>query len=316
VGSTFHFTATFDTGPESAPAARRSALAGVSVLAVDDNAVNRRVLGEQLTRGGMRPTLVDGGRAALEALTEAAVAGRPFAVVLLDANMPECDGFTVAEEIMNRPDLAGATIMMLTSAGEYGDGGRCRTLGVAGYLTKPISEPALLDAISAALPSTTLHAGPIVAAPAAVPVRIVPSVRRVRVLLVEDNIVNQRVAVGLLTRRGHTVTVTSNGREALTALERELFDVILMDIQMPLLGGVETTAEIRALERRTGERVCIVAMTAHAMSGDRERFLAAGMDDHLSKPIDPALLFAAVEHARARPTDDDAVCVAAQAADD
>jgi PAS domain S-box-containing protein len=303
VGSTFHFTAAFDMAAEPLPAHRRPTVSGVSVLVVDDNAVNRRIFGEQLSRGHMRPTLVDGGRAALEALTDAALAGRPFAVVLLDANMPECDGFTVAEQIMNRPELAGATIMMLTSSGEYGDAARCRTLRVAAYLTKPISEPALLDAISAALPSPTQTAGPIVAAGAGVPERIAPSVRRVRVLLAEDNIVNQRVAVGLLTRRGHTVTVTSNGRDALAALEREAFDVVLMDIQMPELGGVEATAEIRARERRTGGRAYIVAMTAHAMSGDRERFLAAGMDGYLSKPIDPALLFAIVEQDRARPVD-------------
>jgi CheY-like chemotaxis protein len=301
VGSTFHFTAAFDTTADPAPARGRPTIDGVSVLVVDDNAVNRRIFYQQLSRGHMRPTLVDGGRAALKALTDAALAGRPFAVVLLDANMPECDGFTVAEQIANRPELAGATIMMLTSSGEYGDAARCRTLGVAAYLTKPISEPALLDAISAALPSATPATGPIVAVPAVVPERIAPSVRSVRVLLAEDNLVNQRVAVGLLTRRGHAVTVTSNGRDALAALEREAFDVVLMDIQMPQLGGVEATAEIRARECQTGGRAYIVAMTAHAMSGDRERFLAAGMDGYLSKPIDPALLFALVEHDHARP---------------
>jgi PAS domain S-box-containing protein len=313
VGSTFHFTAAFDTAVKPTQPRERPTVAGVSVLVVDDNAVNRRIFGEQLSRAQMRPTLVDGGRAALAALTDAARAGCPFAVVLLDANMPECDGFTVAEQIVNRPELAGATIMMLTSSGEYGDAARCRALGVAAYLTKPISEPALLDAISAALPSPTPTAVPTIAA-SAVPQRIAPAVRRVRVLLAEDNIVNQRVAVGLLTRRGHAVTVTSNGREAIAALEREDFDVVLMDVQMPELGGIEATAEIRARECRTGGHVYIVAMTAHAMSGDRERFLALAMDGYLSKPIDAAQLFAIVEQDRATPTAGEAVRVASEPA--
>ena len=306
MGSTFHFTAAFGRAVTPTQSRRRPAVAGLSVLVVDDNAVNRRIFGEQLSRGHMRPTLVDGGRAALEALTDAARAGRPFAVVLLDANMPECDGFTVAEQIVIRPELGGATIMMLTSSGEYGDTTRCRALGVAAYLTKPISEPALLDAISAALSSSTPAAGPTIV-PRDAPMRNASAVRRVRVLLAEDNIVNQRVVVGLLTRRGHTVTVTSNGREAMAALEREDFDVILMDVQMPELGGLEATAEIRARELRTGGRAYIIGLTAHAMSGDRERFLAAGMDGYLSKPIDPAVLFAILEEDRARPTADDSV---------
>jgi two-component system sensor histidine kinase/response regulator len=260
--------------------------------------VNRRIFGAQLSRWHMRPTLVDGGRAALDALTTASLEGRPFALVLLDANMPECDGFKVAAEIVNKPELAGATIMMLTSSGEYGDSSRCREVGVTAYLTKPISANDLLEAISIALPLQTGAAGPIVPAAAVVPARAAPSVRRASVLLAEDNVVNQRVAVGLLKRRGHDVTVASNGHDALAALERETFDVVLMDIQMPELGGLEATAEIRARERRTGGRAYIVAMTAHAMSGDRERFLAAGVDGYLSKPIDPEMLYAVVEQDR------------------
>jgi PAS domain S-box-containing protein len=307
-GSAFHFTAAFDTAA-APPAADRpppSTLAGLSVLVVDDNAVNRRIFAEQLSRWHMKPTLVDGGRAALHALTAAAREGRPFAMVLLDANMPDYDGYSVAEQIAKRPELVGVTIMMLTSSGEYGDATRCRELGIAAYLIKPIAAPDLLEAISAALPSQKRLAGPIVppAGPAlpAAAVRLAqtpPSRRSVRVLLAEDNIVNQRVAVGLLTRRGHQVTVAANGLDALAALERESFDVVLMDVQMPELGGLEATAEIRARERRTGGRAYIVAMTAHAMTGDRERFLAAGMDGYLSKPIDPEMLFAVVEQDRA-----------------
>jgi two-component system sensor histidine kinase/response regulator len=166
-------------------------------------------------------------------------------------------------------------------------------------VTKPIAGNDLLEAIGAALPSQKPAAGPIVPAAAAVtPVQTPPPAARARVLLAEDNIVNQRVAVGLLTRRGHHVSVAGNGLDALAALERESFDVVLMDVQMPVLGGLEATAEIRARERRTGGHAYIVAMTAHAMSGDRERFLAAGMDGYLSKPIDPEMLFAVVEQDR------------------
>jgi PAS domain S-box-containing protein len=302
VGSTFHFTAAFDTAAPPTTVRRPPIVAGLSVLVVDDNAVNRRIFGEQLSRWHMKPTLVDGGRAALDALTTAALEGRPFALVLLDANMPDCDGFTVAEQIASRPELAGPTIMMLTSSGAYGDSARCRELGLAAYLTKPINGKDLLEAIGVALPSRAPAATPIVPAPAVVPAQRSPAVRRARVLLAEDNVVNQRVAVGLLTRRGHDVTVTSNGYDALAALEREAFDVVLMDVQMPELGGLEATAEIRTRERRTGGHAYIVAMTAHAMSGDRERFLAAGMDGYLSKPIDPDMLFAIVEQDRTGPT--------------
>jgi PAS domain S-box-containing protein len=300
-GSAFHFTAAFDTAAAPPAVARPPIVTGLSVLVVDDNAVNRRILGEQLSRWHMRPTLVDGGRAALDALTTAALEGRPFAVVLLDANMPDCDGYAVAEQIAKRPELARTTIMMLTSSGEYGDATRCRELGIASYLTKPITGKDLLEAIGAALPSEKPGAGAAVPPAAVARAPTPPSARHARILLAEDNIVNQRVAVGLLTRRGHHVTVTSNGLEAVAALEREAFDVVLMDVQMPRLGGLEATAEIRARERGTGHRAYIVAMTAHAMSGDRERFLAAGMDGYLSKPIDPEMLFAVVEQDRTGP---------------
>jgi two-component system sensor histidine kinase/response regulator len=299
-GSAFHFTAAFDTAAAPPTVGRPPpAVAGLSVLVVDDNAVNRRIFGEQLSRWHMKPTLADGGRAALDALTAAAVAGRPFALVLLDANMPDPDGYGVAAQIAKRPELAGLTIVMLTSSDEHGDSTRCRELGIAAHVTKPIAGNDLLEAISAALPPQKPAAGPIVPAAAAVtPVQTPPPAARARVLLAEDNIVNQRVAVGLLTRRGHHVSVAGNGLDALAALERESFDVVLMDVQMPVLGGLEATAEIRARERRTGGHAYIVAMTAHAMSGDRERFLAAGMDGYLSKPIDPEMLFAVVEQDR------------------
>jgi len=293
-GSVFTFTIVAPIGrvlPRDRP---EPLLDGLNVLVVDDNAVNRRILVEQVTRWQMVPVAVDSGRAALEALTSAAQAGEPFALVLLDANMPDLDGFSVAEEISRRSELAGATIMMLTSSGHYGDSTRCRELGIAAYLTKPVKQPELLDSISAVLQGRDrwVDRGYAPAAPAA-------AASSVRVLLAEDNLVNCAVAVGLLTRRGHHVVVAGNGVEAVEALERDTFDVVLMDMQMPVMGGLEATIQIRAREQAVPSRprVRIVALTAHAMQGDRERCLEAGMDGYVSKPVDRFELYAAVEGA-------------------
>jgi len=192
-----------------------------------------------------------------------------------------------------RSELAGATIMMLSSSGHHAETSRCRALSVAAYLTKPIQASDLHDAICRVLKQR-----------AKTHQTVEPSAKRatgrtehsLRVLLAEDNIVNQRVAVGLLTNRGHVVTVANNGLEALAALERQPFDVVLMDVQMPEMGGLEATAAIRQREQETGGHTRILAMTAHAMNGDRERCLSAGMDGYMSKPIDPAMLYATLEH--------------------
>jgi PAS domain S-box-containing protein len=288
-GSTFQFTLEGVVADVPDTERHEPLLADLPVLVIDDNAVNRRILYEQLTRWQMKPTAVEGGQAALDALSAAALAGNPFVLVLLDANMPGLDGFAVAEEMARRSELAGATIMMLTSAGQYGDAARCRELNISAYLTKPIKQANLLEAICRVLEHGAATA-PVVRSPLAV-----PGATRVKVLLAEDNLVNRRVAVGLLTKRGHDVTVAGNGIEALAAFDREHFDVVLMDVQMPEMGGVEATAIIREREQRTGQHMRIVALTAHAMTGDRERYLAAGMDGYLAKPIDRLELFAAVE---------------------
>jgi signal transduction histidine kinase/CheY-like chemotaxis protein len=299
-GSTFHFTIALDvTGPSEPPRAGTRP-PRLRVLIVDDNDVNRRIFVEQVTRWGMTPTAVSSGRAALEALAGAERARQPFELVLLDANMPEMDGFEVASHIAARPDLAGATVMMLSSSAEYGERARCAELGISSYLAKPVYAADLLAAIERAIGSRPAAAAPPAAASMTVSTAagalIKPAeVRQARVLLVEDNVVNQRVASGLLTRRGHQVTLAQDGREALARLDEETFDVVLMDLQMPVMSGLEATAAIRQRERVTGQHVRIVAMTAHAMSDDRDRCLAGGMDGYLSKPIDPALLFAVVE---------------------
>ena len=291
-GSTFHFTAAFkmtELARSEHPA--EPALAEIRVLIVDDNPVNRLILETQLKRWHTRPTSVENGRAALTALADAADAGIPFILVLLDVNMPELDGFQVAERIHEMPQLAGATIMMLSSSGHHGESVRCRELGVAAYLTKPIQAPDLYDAICRVLNRAVAEQ------PRKASARPMGKASRtVRVLLAEDNVVNQRVAVGLLEKRGHEVVVAGNGLEAIAALERASFDVVLMDVQMPEMGGLEATAAIRKREQESGSgHARIIAMTAHAMTGDRERCLAAGMDGYLSKPIDPTMLYATVE---------------------
>jgi CheY-like chemotaxis protein len=296
-GSTFQFSVPFEITsavPVSAVPGHVPRLVGMRVLVVDDNAVNRKILETQLTRWRMKPVVVSGGQAALEELAGAARDSDPFGLVLLDAQMPDLDGFDVAAAIGKRPELAGSTIMMLSSGGEYGDSSRCRELGIAAYLTKPVKQSDLFDSISRIVEGAT--AARANAAAAAAPTDT--ATRRLSVLLAEDNVVNQRVAVGLLTRRGHTVTVANDGLEVLTELDRQPFDVVLMDVQMPEMGGFEASQAIRAREAEKGGHMPIIAMTAHAMAGDRERCLAAGMDGYLSKPIDPPALFAAIEGER------------------
>jgi signal transduction histidine kinase/DNA-binding response OmpR family regulator/HPt (histidine-containing phosphotransfer) domain-containing protein len=292
-GSTFSFTASFGVGPEIASRERRLP-AGLRVLVVDDNAVNRRILVGQLTRWDVTPIVVAGGEEALEALAILSQKGERVDLILLDAQMPGMDGFELAKQIGSRADLTGATIMMLTSSGRYDDAGLCRELGIAACLTKPIASFDLHAAICAVLDAEASRVKKAEERQSAPPPP--EKVRARRVLLAEDNIVNQRVAVGLLKRRGHHVTVVENGQEAVDAVEREQFDIVLMDIQMPVMGGLEATKAIRERESEASrDRVRIVAMTAHAMSGDRERCLAAGMDGYLSKPTESRTLFAEVE---------------------
>jgi signal transduction histidine kinase/CheY-like chemotaxis protein/HPt (histidine-containing phosphotransfer) domain-containing protein len=296
-GSTFHFTVMLGL-TDARPELMALDLTDVPVLVVDDNAVNRRVLHDLLLRWKMRPAVAESGAAAIRALAEARQSGRPFSLVLLDVNMPEMDGFEVASRVRSDPQLGGATIMMLSSSGQHGEAARCKSMGIANHLTKPIDQRDLLSAISRAL---AREQGPRPRLPQSMLPAELPE-RRLHVLLAEDNTVNQRLAASLLERRGHRVTIAANGREALAALERLPIDVILMDVQMPEMGGFETTAAIREAERETGEHVPIVAMTAHAMKGDRERCLTAGMDDYVTKPLDSKRLCAIVEDLAANRT--------------
>jgi len=282
-GSTFHFTAQMEQMPEARaeqPMADITALRGLSVLVVDDNEVNRKILIRLLDRWQMQAVVVDGGQAALAAVERAEAAGAPFQLILLDAHMPEMDGFELARRIHGTPSLAASTVMMLSSAPHVEDADRCRETGIRRYLVKPIFQNELQQAILSELQGRIAPAG---RKPATAPdMRPGPALR---ILLAEDNVVNQKVAARVLERRGHTITLANNGAEAVTLYARDKFDVILMDIQMPEMNGYEATTAIRDRERTTGAHVPIIALTAHAMTGDRGRCLAAGMDDYVSKPI-------------------------------
>jgi two-component system, sensor histidine kinase and response regulator len=297
-GSTFHFTARFAlAAAPAAPAPVLDAidLRGVSVLIVDDNAPHRRRLEEMLSGWDMVPTLVGSAPEALATLQLAQESGRPFRLVVADARMPDADGFSLAEALQTDPAIANGTVVILTSAGEPGDAARCRELGVAAYLTKPIKRSDLREAILSALGLQPAHKE----RPLLVTRHSLREARRAgRILLVEDNPVNQLVARRVLETRGYTIVTANNGQEALAILDAAAFVgfvCVLMDVQMPEMDGFQCTALIRKREQMTGGRLPIIAITAHAMEGDEARCLAAGMDGYLSKPIQPDELFDLVE---------------------
>jgi signal transduction histidine kinase/CheY-like chemotaxis protein len=293
-GSTFHFTAWLGVvnTVTTLSLAEPVHLTGLPVLVVDDNASNRRFLEEVLTRWGMRPTLVESGKAALESLRLARDSGQPFPLVLTDAQMPGMDGFKLAHLIQQNSQTSGTPIVMLASAGQPGDAARCRESGIAGYLAKPVRQTELREAISQVLSPESRQSK----------LRLVTrhSLREgkaaaLRILLAEDNVVNQTLAKRLLEKHGHQVVVTSSGREALAAVEQQRFDLVLMDVHMPDMDGLEATSAIREKERATRTHLPIIAMTACAMTGDRDRCLQAGMDGYVSKPIHAQELLEAIE---------------------
>ena len=281
-GSTFHFQLPFGAGrPREATHVADVDLVDLPVLVVDDNDTNRRLISAMVEQWKMKPAAVAGGEAAIAWLESARRAGQSIPLVLLDAHMPDMDGFEVARAIRERPELACAAILMLTSDDRAGDTARCRELGISTYLVKPLAQRELLASIVSALAGAP--------EPHRAALRRLetsaPGGACLRLLLAEDNKVNQALAAGLLKRDGHAVTIVSDGRAAVAASIAASFDAILMDVQMPEMSGFEATAAIRAHERAAGVRTRIIAMTAHAMQGDRERCLAAGMDDYVSKPI-------------------------------
>jgi signal transduction histidine kinase/DNA-binding response OmpR family regulator len=290
-GCAFHFTVAMAAGlvGERSVAAP---LEGVPILIVDDNPANRKILVEMLSASGMKPLAVASAEEALARLDRAHAAGHPFPLAILDFQMPDMDGFTLAARIRAQAELRYTRLFLLTSAGQRGDAARCQEIGIEVYLMKPVERATLLAAIAHSL-------GRPAAAGTAPLTRhsLNPARRKLRVLLAEDNAINQKLAVHLLEKHGHSVQVASDGVEAVAAVEAGEFDLVLMDVQMPNMSGLEAAAAIRTLERGTGKHIPIVAMTAHAMKGDQERCLEAGMDGYISKPIQPDHMMEAIARA-------------------
>jgi two-component system sensor histidine kinase/response regulator len=281
-GSRFHFTARFGEGAEMVDdGVPGVSLVGLQVLVVDDNETNRRILDEVLRHWQAVPTLASGGVEALARMKRALAAGTPFQLALLDVNMPEMDGFTLAERMRDIPTLTGPSILMLSSADHSDALQRCQELSLSAYIVKPVTQADLYAAILRALgaaPRADAARSKSLATPEA-------AAQSLRVLLAEDNPVNQKLAIHLLERMGHTVRLAHNGVQAVGLYREEPFDLICMDLQMPEMGGIQATAEIRRFEGERGTRTPIIALTAHAMQGDRERCLDADMDGYVSKPV-------------------------------
>ncbi|MCX5873831.1 MAG: response regulator, partial [Deltaproteobacteria bacterium] len=295
-GSVFHFTARF--GIAAQPVRRvipkeKSILKDVTVLVVDDNATNRKILEETLRSWDMRPTLAADSKAAIDVIIAANSKGEHFSLALLDFMMPGMNGFELAEAISRSRGTNIEKIMMLTSGGQRGDAAKCKELGISAYLMKPIKQSDLLDAILMTMQKTSTGEQ----SSSLITRHSVREARsRLNILLAEDNPVNQKLAVKILEKMGHTISVASNGIEVLDILENDHFQMILMDVQMPIMDGFEATKAIRDKEKLTGGHLPIVAMTAHAMIGDKEKCLAVGMDGYVSKPINPNELSSVIEN--------------------
>lgn len=297
-GSTFHFTGVFQLADTEQPKAPRRVIdqvQGMNVLVVDDNATNRRILEQMLLSWNMRPTLVNGGPAALKALDAATAAGQTFPLIITDHNMPGMDGFTLTEKIKEMQYPGDPVIIMLTSTQLVGDTARSRAVGINTFMTKPVNQSDLYNIILKALgvtPPTSNKKDRFKGLDLAA---LSKEMRPLKLLLAEDNPINQTLAITILEGWGHTVIVANDGQEAVEAVQREPFDVILMDMQMPRKDGFEATAAVREYERGTGRRTPIIALTAHALKGDRERCLEGGMDGYVSKPLQDEDLFAEID---------------------
>jgi two-component system, sensor histidine kinase and response regulator len=288
-GSTFHFTVRFpvaEAKAQSPSPVLAAELRGLSVLVVDDNETNRRILYEMTGEWGMRPCAAESGALALAAIETAQQKGDPFRLLLIDGNMPVMDGFELAERIQKRKPRNGeaeATVLMLTSGGQPGEANRCRQLGISAYLLKPVLKADLLAAILSALSQRYVEMN---ASPTLVTRHTLrESARKLRILVAEDNPVNQVVIIRALQKMGHTPVLAQTGKEALALATAEKFDIAFMDVQMPEMDGLAATGAIREREKHSGTHLPIFAMTAHAMKGDRERCLDAGMDGYITKPV-------------------------------
>jgi two-component system sensor histidine kinase/response regulator len=280
------------------------------VLIVDDNTTNRILLKEMTTSWGLVPTITANGKEAIDRFNKAFASGTPYRLILLDMQMPELDGFDVAKIIKDAPSGEDARIILLSSSGQGGDADRCKEIGISGYLSKPIKQSDLLDAIMMTMGLRSEEAPTVITRH-----KVYEARESFNILLAEDNLINQTLAIKLLETRGHRVALASNGKEAVEAFKNGDFDLILMDIQMPEMDGFEATMEIKKIEDRRQKSevrsqakqtpianrqssihsIPIIAMTAHAMTGDREKCIDAGMDDYVSKPIKPEGLYSVID---------------------
>ncbi len=284
-GSRFHFTVVFDLVAESPtriPMASVEKLKGMTALIVDDNPTNRLVLYGMLMSWKMKPKAVESGAEALREIEQARKESRRFNLILIDSQMPEMDGFTLAERIQKGDYPVESALMMLTSAGSRGDAARCRELSVKAYLLKPIKQSELLEAVLMIFGEKTKNK---IEMPLVTRHSVREAKQGFRILLAEDNIINQKAATRMLEKAGHKVSIAADGREVLNKMKDQSFDLILMDVQMPRMDGFEATAAIRAREKKSRGHIPIVAVTAHALGGYRERCLRAGMDEFLTKPL-------------------------------
>ena len=292
-GSTFFFT--IDVPVISSDTLTRhqniGEITGMPVLVVDDNSSNQKVLREMLQSWGMKPTVVANGEDALHELERASTTQEPYALAILDVQMPEMNGFELVKRIRQKPEHWPATVMMLTSAGKRGDAAKCRELGIAGYLMKPVSQSDLFDAIMTALSEPLQNGDQEEDIPLVTRHSLRESRRKLNLLLAEDNAVNQTLSIRVLEKLGHNVTVANNGIEAINSWKNGNFDAILMDLDMPLMSGFEATKLIREQEQLSGGHISIIAMTAHAMEGARDECINQGMDGYVSKPIDTEALW-------------------------
>ena len=312
-GSTFYFTAHFELGKNNQIQKKLpQSLKGKSVLIVDDNETNRHILKEMLTNLDMKPTAVEDGKRGLFVMERAVKINEPFSLVIVDANMPMIDGFTFSRKIRENPKIANTMIIMLSSSGLRGDGAKCRELGISAYLSKPFKQSDVIDAIFAVNglseqePMPLSFGAPIKQKSVLVTKHSLREMRgRFQILLAEDNEVNQELAVTLLEKRGYLVTVANNGKEVLSTLTKKRFDIILMDVQMPLMNGIQATEKIREVEKKMKTHIPIIAMTAYAMKEDKERCLKAGMDDYLSKPIRSNKLYEKLDYYLNKGKDED-----------
>lgn len=291
-GSRFHFTISTEVAaateaPTSTEEMPIDELAGTRVLVVDDNETTRRILKEMLESWSMIPSTADSAEAAIQRLEAAAEEGEGFPLLLVDAVMPNADGIELLQKIEATTESAGASILMMSPADQHLFRKRSNGLSVGAFVEKPVSQSSLLNGIREAVGDVAVLRTP--------SQTIVPGQVSLNILVAEDIPANQKVVSAILKKRGHKVTMAHNGREAIDLQQREDFDIVLMDVQMPVLDGLQATKSIRELEAEKSKRIPIVAMTAHAMKGDREACLAAGMDAYVSKPLDAELLLKTIE---------------------